>query len=152
MMRGEELEMSAVFAEKVEENRQLKARLAEVEQIKEEEQALIVRKSNELKIRIKSIQEELLRTSKRSSVMAEQTNITALLVDVDPTIYNLFFLDKIFELIRNFTKRLQDANVWLLEQNKRAAKKARNKWGQNYKKQGAKYLLSGEHYLSRSAG
>ena len=57
---------------------------------------------------------------------------------------------KLLEFIKSFVKKVEEASVWLHALNKRSAKK--NVWGANYKKFGAKYLLSGEHYLQRSAG
>jgi hypothetical protein len=62
----------------------------------------------------------------------------------------VIFFEKLLEFVKSFRKKINQSNVWLSSANKRAGKKG--SWKSNYQQHGAKYLLSGEHYVARSAG
>lgn len=107
-------------------------------------------KKNELKIQLRVIQEEIINLAEKTEGLAEETEIAVMQAPIEPGVYHVIFFEKLFEFIRSFKKKIEEARVWLHAVNARAAKK--NAWGANYSKHGAKYLLSGEHYISRSAG
>src|SRR3989344_1908364 len=86
----------------------------------------------------------------KTESLAEETKIAALQGPVEPGIYHIIFFEKLLDFLKSFSKKIEEASVWLHAVNKRAAKK--NVWGAHYKSHGAKYLLSSEHYLQRSAG
>ncbi len=118
--------------------------------ILEEERELVEQKTNELRMQLKVLQDEILKLADRTENMAEETVVAAMQAPVEPGVYHVIFFERLMEFIQSFRKKLEDASVWLHAVNKRAAKK--NAWGSAYKKHGAKYLLSGEHYIARSAG
>jgi len=68
---------------------------------------------------------------------------------INPGKYHVNYLYKFLEDLLSFKKQIGKAKIWLQSFNARGAKKG---WLANYKQHGAKYLLSGEHYMSRSAG
>ena len=107
-------------------------------------------KTNELKIQLKVLQEELIVLADKTEGLAEETQVAVMQATVEPGVYHIIFFEKLLEFISSFRKKIEEASVWLHATNKRASKK--NAWGTAYKKHGAKYLLSGEHYVSRSAG
>jgi len=115
-----------------------------------EERALIERKTNELRLQIKAIQEEVKKLSKATPKLSRELEIASFQTLTDPSEYHLGFFQHIFNLIKKYQAQIQEAGTWMHTVNIRTKKK--NVWGQKYKKYGAKYLLSGESYLQRSAG
>ena len=107
------------------------------------------RKSNELKLQLKAIMEEVLALAATTSNLDEETKIAALQAPVNPGVYHVIFFEKLLEFIKSFRRKIEDASVWLSAVNKRAQKK--NYWTM-YKKKGSSFLLAPDHYLQRSAG
>lgn len=147
---GETVDMTEVFSGKYEEAKKAKAQFTLEKRLLEEEMAKIEKKTNELRMYLKAVREEILMIAQKTQDLAEETETAALQAPVEPGVYHVIFFEKLLEFIKSFRKKIEEASVWLHALNKRAAKK--NAWGANYKKLGAKYLLSGEHYLQRSAG
>lgn len=147
---GEALEINEILADKREEITKNRKKLYLEKQIIENEKVTLERRTNELRIQLKSLQEEITVLTQKTQGLAQETQIAAMQTTVNPGVYHLTFFEKLLEFISSFRKKIEEAQVWLHAVNKRAAKK--NAWGSGYKKYGAKYLLSGEHYLQRSAG
>lgn len=147
---GGSLEMSELLAGKVDENKKLQQQVILERQLREQEKVFVERKTNELKVQIEAIRAEVVKVAEATPRLAREIDNAAFAVNSAPSEYELNFLQVLFEFIKSFRKRIESANEWLTISNRRAAKK--NAWGANYKKHGAKYLLSGEHYLQRSAG
>ncbi len=147
---GESLEIREIMTGEHEEKQRLRAQLTLERSIRLEGQSHMDKKTNELKIQLKAIQEEVLILAQNTEGLAEETQIATMQAPIEPGLYHLVFFEKLLEFIKSFRKRIEEASVWLHSTNTRAAKK--NVWGARYRKHGAKYLLSGEHYLSRSAG
>ena len=147
---GEALNFNEVFSGKHEEIIKLRQQTALERKILEEEKVRVEKKSNELRMQLTVIREEILVLAQKTESLAEETQIAAMQAPIEPGIYHVIFFEKLLEFINSFRKKIEEAGVWLHAVNKRATKK--NMWGAQYKKHGAKYLLSGEHYLQRSAG
>ena len=150
MFAGEAIEMNQVLSGKHEELVKQKKQAEYIAAIAREESQILEKKSGELKMQIKAIQEEVYVLVQETQSLAQETKLAAMQVPVEPGEYHLIFFERLLNFIRSFRKKIESAGVWLQAVNRRAAKK--NAWGANYKKHGAKYLLSGEHYLQRSAG
>lgn len=149
---GESLEMSQVFSGQQKEVEAERKQIAVERSLLEQEKKLVSEKSNELKMRLQVLMNELLAVSKQTEGLAEEVQIAAMQAPSEPGIYHLIFFEKLLDFLKSFRKKIAEARIWLHAVNKRAAKKGGNVWGSNYKKSGGKYLLSGEHYLQRSAG
>lgn len=147
---GEALNINEVFSGKHEEIVRLKKQTTLERRLLEEEKVRVEKKSNELRIQLTMIREEILVLAQKTENLAEETQIAAMQAPIEPGVYHIIFFEKLLEFINSFRKKIEEAGVWLHVVNNRAAKK--NMWGSNYKKHGAKYLLSSEHYLQRSAG
>lgn len=147
---GEALEFNDVFSGKREENQILRKQIAFEKSLLREEEVRFERKSAELRIQLNAIREEIIVLASKTEGLAEQTQIAAMQAPIEPGVYHVIFFEKLLEFIQSFRKKVEESAVWLSAVNNRAARK--NSWGANYKKHGAKYLLSGEHYLQRSAG
>ena len=147
---GESLNFSEVFSGERAENEKLKKQLVYERRLRKEEQILVEKRTGELKMQINAIHVEIMKVAKITPRLSQEITVAALSVSSDPSEYELSFLEKIFTFIQDFRLNIENTYYWLASANKRAVKK--NRWGANYKKYGAKYLLSGEHYLSRSAG
>ena len=122
--------------------------------IAKEEKELAQKRQRELQIEIQSIQYELSQIISETKEMSEEVRITAIQAQatlIESSAYSVydkfFFLNFLKDIVR-YKKRIKSAKVWLKAHNRRVQKG----WLANYKKYGAKYLLSGEHFLSRSAG
>lgn len=150
ILPGEAMEMSDVYTGKASENEKLHRMVSMERKLREEDRILVERRTNELRVQIQAIHEEIEKVVMVTPELAQEVQIAAFQAPGSPSVYELFFLERIFEFVKSFRKKIENASVWLASINRRAQKK--NKWGQNYKKHGAKYLLSSEHYLSRSAG
>jgi len=150
IIAGESLEISEVLTGQHKEKQLLRQQLQLERTLRIQEKETIEITTNDLRIQLKTLQEEILVLSQSTQDLAEETQMAAMQAPVEPGIYHVLFFEKLLEFIKSFRKRIEEAGVWLHATNKRAARK--NAWGANYKKHGAKYLLSGEHYLTRSAG
>lgn len=147
---GEAVEMNDVFADRYQEIHKQKQQFAIERRLLQEERVRVEKKTNELKIQLNAIREEILVIASKTENLASETEIAAMQAPIEPGVYHVIFFEKLLEFIKSFRKKIDEAAVWLHAVNRRANKK--NAWGSNYKKHGAKYLLSSEHYLSRSAG
>jgi hypothetical protein len=147
---GGSIEMNDVFSGKYEEIEQAKKVIRVEKRLLEEERIYVEKQTNELRLQIEAIRGEIVKLAEATPELSQETRVAAFSINSDPSSYELNFLQQLFEIIRDFRQKIEDAGVWLSACNARAAKK--NRWGYNYKKYGAKYLLSSEHYLSRSAG
>lgn len=115
----------------------------------EEEKIKVEQKTNQLRLQLKVIMDEVVVLSESTQELGNEVRIAAMQAPIEPGEYHITFFEKLLSFIQSFRKKIVDASVWLHASNKRAQKK--NYWCQ-YKKHGAKFLLSGEHYLTRSAG
>lgn len=147
---GESVEMNEVMSGKHEILRQQRKREVFIKEVMREEFRQKEKKTNELRMQLKALQEEIIVLAQNTENLAEETQVAAMQAPVDPGEYHVIFFEKLLGFIKSFRKKIEEAKTWLHAVNKRTAKK--NAWGANYKKHGAKYLLSGEHYLTRSAG
>lgn len=150
IIAGEAIEINQVLSGRHEEVVKQKRQLEFLARLEREEKEQLSKKANELRIQIKAVQEEILYFAQKTQNLAEATVTAAMQAPVDPGEYHVIFFEKLLEFIKSFRKKIEEASVWLHAVNKRSAKK--NAWGARYAKYGAKYLLSGEHYLQRSAG
>lgn len=149
---GGSIEMNKVLSGQQEAEEKLRQQLAFERRLRQEEQELRTRKEQDLKLQLSAIMQEIQAIAIETPQLAEELKIAAIQAPANPSIYHVFFFEKILEFIKSFRKKVQNANEWLASANSRAAKKGGNVWGKRYKKHGAKYLLSQEHYLTRSAG
>lgn len=149
IMPGEAVEMKEVYSGRAQENQEAEKRIQYERRLVVEERILVERRTNELRLQIQAIHEEIVKLAEVTPELSREVDIAAFQAPIDSSTYELYFLERLFEFIKSFRKKIEDAHVWLSTANRRASKK--NVWGQNYKKHGAKYLLSSEHYLSRSA-
>jgi hypothetical protein len=146
---GESLEFKEIFSGKYEENQKLKGQIALERKLAAEEKTQIQEKSNQLRVQLQAIMQEVLALAKTTQNLGEQVEVASMQAPVEPGVYHLIFFEKLLEFIKSFRKKIEDSSIWLGAVNKRAQKK--NFWGM-YKQQGSKFFLSSEHYLQRSAG
>lgn len=106
-------------------------------------------KLNELESRLKIIINEAKRLADSTSNLGNEVKSAVLNPNINPSEYEIGFFEGIIANIVNFRKKIDIATEWMVGMNKRAEKK--NYWSQ-YKKKGASFLLSPDHYSQRSAG
>ena len=150
IMPGESLEIKEVYQGKRESEENYREKIRLVKELREQDKILVETRVNELRIRITAIHEEIIKVAKLTPQLSKEVDIAAFQAPVEPSSYEMYFLERLFEFIKSFREKIEDSYHWFHMANRRASKK--NMWGQNYKKYGAKYLLSSEHYLQRSAG
>lgn len=146
---GESLEMKELYAGKVEENKKLRLQMALERQLREEEKARLQQKSNDLKLQLHAVVQEVVQLASATQSLSEHVKIATMQSPANPGPYHIIFFEKLLDYIRSFRKNIEDSSIWLQSTNKRANKK--NYWGK-YKSNGGKFLLSPDHYLQRSAG
>jgi len=149
MKAGESLDMSAVLSGKEEENKKLRAQISLERNLSSDEKRLSQEKMQELRIQLQAITVEIGKLAGSTGNLATQTEIAMVEVPVNPGVYHVIFFEKVLEFLQSFRKKIDQAATWLQSSNKRAEKK--NYWSM-YKKKGSSFLLSPDHYLSRSAG
>lgn len=150
IMPGEPVDMAEVYSGRYEEQIKVKKQMAFERRLIQEERIQVEKKTNELKMQLNAVREEILILAQNTQDLAEETQVAAMQAPIEPGVYHVIFFEKLLEFIKSFRKKIEESAVWMHSLNIRARKK--NVWGQNYKKKGASYLLSSEHYLSRSAG
>jgi len=107
------------------------------------------KKLHELRLRLQAIQTEALNLINSTAQLSEEVK-TAVLQNVNnASEYQVNFFESIISMIVSFRKKIDNAVDWMQGHSKRAEKK--NYWSQ-YKKKGASFLLSPDHYSQRSAG
>lgn len=149
ILPGGSIEMKSVLTGKQSEVDRLKLQVVMEKRLLEEERILVERKGRELKLQIEAIKVEVVKLAKSTPQLSQELEVASFQATSSVSTYELFFLQQLFLFIKSFREHIEDAHVWLGSVNARAKKK--NVWGANYKKYGAKYLLSLEHYNSRSS-
>jgi hypothetical protein len=117
--------------------------------IRRDEEAGAEKRMNELKMQLQAVMEEVVKLTDQTDDLAKEVKIAAMQAPIEPGIYHVLFFEKLLIFLKSFKKKIEQASTWLHSSNTRAQKK--NYWSM-YKKHGSKFLLSGEHYLTRSAG
>lgn len=115
----------------------------------QEERIFVQKRTNELKMQLKMLTDEVLQLAKSTQNLSGEIQTASMQATIEPGIYHIVFFERIVEFIRSFRGKIDDATLWMGSANKRAEKK--NYWSK-YKKHGGKFLLSADHYVSRSAG
>lgn len=146
---GETLELNEVFSGKFAENKKLQAQIVLERRLSEEERIRIEQRSNELKIQLHALMQEVYALAQTTQNIGEEVEVASMQAPVNPGIYHLVFFEKLLDFMRSFRKKIENASLWLHSSNKRAEKK--NYWAM-YKKKGSSFLLAPDHYLQRSAG
>lgn len=147
---GQTLEISKALEEEKKENKDLRLQIQLERELKHEEQALVNKKSQEIRVELSALVEEVGSLARTTQGLAQDVEIATFQAPANPGVYHLIFFEKLREFIKSFRKKIENASVWLQSCNERASKK-RGFWGQ-VAKSGSKRLLSPEDYLQRSAG
>jgi len=146
---GESLQMSEVMSGKEEENKYLRAQISLERQLSADEKRVSQEKSNDLRLQLQALMQEVQKVAASTENLAEVTQATMMTAPIEPGIYHITFFQSVLEFLQSFRKRIDYTAAWLQSSNKRAEKK--NYWNM-YKKKGSSFLLSPDHYLQRSAG
>ncbi len=146
---GVSLEIADLFSGKSKENEKLKAQLSTERNLHEEEKNLIKEKSDQLKLQLHALMQEVLALAKTTQNLGEQVEVASIQAPANPGVYHIVFFEKVLEFLKSFRQKIENAGLWLAASNKRAEKK--NYWSM-YKKKGSSFLLAPDHYLQRSAG
>jgi len=115
--------------------------------IRTEEREIFNRETEELKQQIQDLKTEISAMAHSTQELETEVKKAALANPKEVNTYQLNFLERLKNFIKNFRKNLDEATEWLETANKRTGKRF---WGK-VKKGGSSYLLSGEHSASRSA-
>lgn len=146
---GSTAEFNPNLKKKNEEENNLKMQISFERKLFQEERVLVQKRTDELRMQLKVLTDEVLLLAKSTQNLSKEVSVATMQVTVEPGIYHVFFFERIVEFIRTFRSKVDDATLWMGAANKRAEKK--NYWSK-YKKHGGKFLLSADHYLTRSAG
>ena len=146
---GESLDLTELLSGKSEENERLKGQIRIERSLHEEEKLFVQEKSDQLKVQLHALMQEVLALAKTTQSLGKEVEIASIQAPANPGIYHIVFFEKILAFLRSFRQKIDQAGLWLQSSNKRAEKK--NYWSM-YKKKGSSFLLAPDHYLQRSAG
>ncbi|OGY12438.1 MAG: hypothetical protein A3F61_01310 [Candidatus Blackburnbacteria bacterium RIFCSPHIGHO2_12_FULL_41_13b] len=150
LVPGQSIEFDQVLEEQKEENKVLRSQLSYEQSLRHQEQTLVSRQSQELKVQIQALAGEVTQLAKTTQGLARETQIAAMQAPANPGVYHVNFFEKLRSYIVSFRRKIENASLWMQSYNTRSAKK-KGFWGQ-VGRSGAKRLLSSEDYLQRSAG
>lgn len=114
-----------------------------------EERKETERKIATLRYQLKEIIKEIKALATSTKAVEEEIRTIPENPPQEPGVYHIGFFEEILKLIKNARTKIEEASVCLSLASARAKKK--NYWAR-YKKGGASFLLSPDHYLTRSAG
>jgi hypothetical protein len=146
---GQSVQMSEVMSGKEEENKHLRAQISLERQLSVDEKRVSQDKSNELRVQLQALMQEVQKVAASTQNLAEVTQVTMMTAPIEPGVYHITFFQNVLNFLQSFRKKIDYTANWLQSSNKRAEKK--NYWSM-YKKKGSSFLLSPDHYLQRSAG
>lgn len=111
------------------------------------------RSQRETQQAIAELQREVLLLAKKTKNLKKELEGAAVQPIVEPNQSDLTFLQNLKRIIITFGKKIEEASLWLREWNRKTAKKGMY-WNKslNDKKGGTGYMLSSEHYVTRSVG
>lgn len=150
LIPGETLEIQEAISGEHEKRKELEKQLANERRIRQEEQALSSRKTQELRMQLSVLMQEVSQLSHTTQGLTKEVEVAAMQAPVNPGIYHVVFFETLVNFIRSFRKKIEDASVWLASYNTKAKKRAHTFWGQ-VGVSGAKRLLSSEDYAQRAA-
>lgn len=146
---GQSVNVSEALLAKTEQNQLLTNQLQTERRIFAEVKEESAQKLNKLRVRLHALMSEASKIAQSAGNLSEQTKVATQELPVNPGEYHIAFIQNLIEYIQTFRKKIDSAVNWLAESNKRSQKMG---YWAKYKKHGASFLLSGEHYVSRSAG
>lgn len=114
------------------------------------ETKLFDRKAEEVKQRIKAVQDELKMLAKELAGMDKQLEKAIEEEIVTPGTYHISFFEKLRRIIIDLRKRVADSSSWLETSNQRKAAQ-QGYWGK-VSKSGTKFMLSQERTLATQSG
>lgn len=126
------------------------------QRVKKIEKEVYSRKKRETKKEIELLRETLAKEVEQLKKQGQslQSEIQAATQQpvVNPGQSDVSFFENIIRFVRQLTRQVEDAALWMEAWNQK--KRKRGAFWTNFasKKGGAQYLLSSEHYVSRSAG
>ena len=118
--------------------------------IRRQERLIWRQEEEKTKLQIAAILEELKKLASATKNLANEVDIAAKQIPVEPGVYHLSFFEKLRETLLLFRKRVEDAATWLSAFNQRA--KRRNYYWAQVRKSGTKFMLSQERYMATQAG
>lgn len=146
---GESVSMKDLLSRGGSEKGQSAASHSFEKQLLNEENALIESKTQELRLQLHAIMQEVKALAQATQNMSQELKVAAMQSPVEPGVYHIIFFEKLMDTIKSFRKKIENASVWLAGMNKRGRKM--NFWSR-YKESKSSFLLSPEHYVQRNAG
>jgi len=148
---GETLELNEVYSGQREENEKLRRQITYERNLSSEQKNQSDKELNKLRIQLHALIQEVGELAKATQNIGENIEVASMYAPANPGVYHIVFFEKLLEFIKSFRRKIENADVWLQATNKRARRK--DFWGTfTSKRGGTKFLLSSEHYVSRSAG
>ena len=118
--------------------------------LEKESNLLFSQEKEELKKAINELITQIKKLSKSAKNTKKEVSNAILLPTLDNSLYQINFLQRLKNFLKNVTKNVNEAGEWM---EMFAIKcKQRGKFWDRSKKLGQQYMFSGEHSASRSAG
>lgn len=124
----------------------------QIQRIESEQKEIYSRDKRLIHEEIVVLQEEVQALAAQTQSLEKTLDIASQQPIINPNVADISFLKSLKEAIKNFREKIEDASIWLAAWTQKSKKWAAF-WGTaTGKKGGAQFLLSSEHYASRSAG
>lgn len=127
----------------------------QAEQLRREEKELYSHRERELKLEVQTLQKEIKEALKAGQKVKKEIELAIEQSTAEPGAYHLAFLARLKSFVLkliDIRKNMEESAEWLAAWNQRSKKKGFFWATFASKKGGSKFLLSSEHYLTRSAG
>ncbi len=149
LTEGRSIQMSEVLSGREERNSKERKQVNFEKRLISEEKMASQEKSQALKVELQAIMQEVKKVAESTENLGTDLVAASMTAPVEPGVYHVNFFTNLLGFLRSFREKIDLTSTWLASANKRAEKK--NYWA-TYKKKGSSFLLSPDHYLSRSAG
>lgn len=147
---GEKVGMNEILSGEREEVEKYQKMLTRERAIRQEERMYVDQRTNELRIEIQTLIVEMQSVAENAPKLSKEIELAILNADEDDaSVYNKNFFIALLKDMKDKVKDIKNSFHWLEAFNSRSKRK--NVWGSRVEKHGGKYLLSGEHAVSRSA-
>lgn len=130
------------------ENPYLQKRQFEI--VKREERVVFTRAERETRAQVQNLQAEIKKLAVATGELASEVKVAAMQEEVNPGVYHLNFLQKLYQIIKSLRAQVQESSYCLSLWNKKSQMK-KGYWNQ-FKKSGSSFSLHHDRAVATQAG
>ena len=120
------------------------------ESVKREERIVFTRAERETQAQVQNLQTEIKKLAVATGELASEVKVAAMQEEVNPGVYHVNFLQKLYQTIKSLRISVQESSYCLSVFNKKSQKK-KGYWNQ-FKKSGSSFSLHHDRSVATQAG